>query len=173
MRPAVLIAAAITLAACSRQPDFYTPSAVRPAFASPSARPSHFVSMSSPDAALNVVSGVVLNGEGPWRWCLKEVQLQFDVPRTRGLKFRTEIAVGESTFGQTGPVRIVVSIEGHPIGELAFDKSDNRIVEFAVPDSILPPTGLVHVTLAADKETIPTDGGDRRAFILTSAGFVQ
>jgi hypothetical protein len=173
MRLAVLIAAALTLAACSRQPGFYTPSAVRPAFAAPSSRPSHFVAMSSPDAARNVLSGVVLNGDGPWRWCLKEAQLQFDVPRMRGLKFKTEIAVGESTFVQTGPVRITISVEGHAIGDITFEKSDNRIVEFDVPESTLPATGLVHVTLAADKQSIPTDGGDRRAFILTSAGFVQ
>lgn len=172
MRPALLITAAVVLSACSRQPGYYSPPAIRPAAAS-STGPGHFVAMSAPDAARYVVSGVLLDGGGGWRWCLKQTQLQFAVPRMGGLKFRTEIAVGESTFAQTGPVHIGVEVEGHNIGVIDFDKPDNRTIEFEVPAAVLPASGLAHVTLTADKEWIPPEGGAGRGFILSSAGFVQ
>lgn len=169
-----LIAAALVFASCSRQPAFYSPQADRAA--APVLAPgelSHFTAMSAPGAENHIVSGILAAGGQSWRWCMKQAELRFRVPAARALRFRAELAISEMTFAQTGPVRIEVAIDGRRLDTIVFDKPDNRTVELNVPDGLLPADRAVRVTLTADKEWIAPDSGDRRAFILTSAGFVQ
>ncbi len=168
------IAAALLLASCSRQPAFYSPQEDRAA--APVLAPgelSHFTAMNAPGASNHVVSGILAVSDGSWRWCLKRAELQFRVPAARALRFRVDLAVSEMTFKQTGPVRIEVAIDGRSFGEIVFHKPDSRTVELDVPDGALSADRPVRVTLTADKEWTAPDTGERRAFILTSAGFVQ
>jgi hypothetical protein len=173
MRFAV-VAAALALASCSRQPDHYSPAATRPA--ARELQPgelAHFTAMSAPGAANHIVSGVLNHGGDSWRWCGKDVELRFVVPVSRGLKFRTELAIADMTFPQTGPVRIDVSIAGGPPHAIDFDKPETRTVEWEIADGSIPAGQPVKVTFTATKDWTPPEGGEPRAFILTSAGFVQ
>ncbi|MBE0656537.1 MAG: hypothetical protein IH602_02550 [Bryobacteraceae bacterium] len=168
------IAALLLLASCSRQPDYYSPAAARPAarMIAPGEL-AHFTSMSAPGAANHIVSGVLDQGGDSWRWCGKDVELRFVVPVSRGLKFRTELAIADMTFSQTGPVRIDVSIEGGPPHAIDFDKPETRTVEWEIADGSVAVGQPVKVALTANKVWTPPEGGQPRAFILTSAGFVQ
>jgi len=174
MRFAAFAAVFLILPACSRQPGYYTPQADRPAArALGPGELSHFTAMDGPAAANHLVSGVLQTDGAPWRWCERRAELRFQLPDTRGLRFRTEIAVSEMTFKQTGPVRIDVSINGKPLGAVVYGKPENRTAEFEVPPDMVTAARPVAVTLTADKEWVEPGTGVRRAFILTSAGFVQ
>ncbi|MBA3976344.1 MAG: hypothetical protein C0504_19220 [Candidatus Solibacter sp.] len=168
------IAALLLPASCSRQPDYYSPAAARPAarMIAPGEL-AHFTSMSAPGAANHIVSGVLDQGGDSWRWCGQEVQLRFRVPVSRGLKFRTELAIADMTFPQTGPVRIEVSIDGGPPHAIDFDKPETRTVEWEIADGSVAAGQPVKVVFSASKTWPPPGGGERLAFILTSAGFVQ
>lgn len=161
-------------ASCSRQPAYYSPQGTRAAAqALAQGELIHFTAMNAPGAENHIVSGILSAGDQSWRWCMKRAELQFRVPAARALRFRAELAISEMTFAQTGPVRIEVAIDGRRFDTIAFDKPDNRTVELAVPDGALPADRPVRVALTADKEWTAPDSGERRAFILTSAGFVQ
>ena len=99
--------------------------------------------------------------------------MRFVVPVSRGLKFRTELAIAGITFLQTGPVRIGVSIGGGPPHAIDFDKPETRTVEWEIADGSVAAGQPVRVTFTANKDWTPPEGGEPRAFILTSAGFVQ
>ncbi len=174
IRLPAFIAAALLLASCSRQPAFYSPQEVRAA--APVLAPaklSHFTAMNAPGAANHIVSGILALSDGSWRWCMKRAELQFRVPVASSLRFRAELAISEMTFKQTGPVRIEVAIDERSLDTIVFDKPGNRTLELDVPDGTLPADRPVRITLTADKEWTAPDTGERRAFILTSAGFVQ
>lgn len=174
MRTAVFAALFLLLPGCSRQPDYYSPAAERPAVKAPGpAELSHFTVMNGPGAANHIVSGVLPSDGAPWRWCERRAELRFQLPDTRGLRFRTEIAVSEMTFKQTGPVRIEVEIDGKRLDTIVYDKPESRTTEYEVPAGMVAAGRPVAVTLTADKEWVEPGTGVRRGFILTSAGFVQ
>lgn len=174
MRTAVFAVLFLLLPGCSRQPDFYSPSAGRPAVRAPGpGELSHFTVMNGPGAANHIVSGVLPGDGAPWRWCERRAELRFQLPDTRALRFRTEIAVSEMTFQQTGPVRIEVAIGGKLLDTIVYDKPESRTTEFNVPAEMVTVERPVSVTLTADKEWVEPGTGARRAFIMTSAGFVQ
>ncbi len=173
-RLAALAAAALLLASCSRQPAYYSPQESRAAAqALVQGELSHYTAMNAPGAENHIVAGILAAGGQSWRWCMKRAELQFRVPAARALRFRAELSISGMTFTQTGPVRIDVAIDGRQLDTIVFDKPDNRTVELNVPDGSLPAGRPAHVTLTADKEWTAPDSGERRAFILTSAGFVQ
>lgn len=174
MRNAVFAALLLFLPGCARQPDFYSPSVERPAARAPApGELRHFTTMDSPGAVNHIVSGVLPGDGAPWRWCERRAELRFQLPDTRALRFRTEIAVSEMTFKQTGPVRIEVEIGGKRLDTIVYDKPESRTTEFNVPAGMVTVERPVSVTLTADKEWVEPGTGARRAFILTSAGFVQ
>jgi hypothetical protein len=174
MRIVLLFAAFIMLASCRRLPEFYTPAAARAsAHVAAPGELSHFAAMDSPDAANHIVSGILNNTEGSWRWCMKRAELQFSVPAVNRLRLKADITVAELTFPQTGPVKIEVAIDGRVLDTIRYDKPEGRTFEVEVPDGLLTAGKPVHVVLTADKEWIAPDTGEHRGFILTSAGFVQ
>lgn len=174
MRIAVFAALFLLLPGCSRQPAYYTPQAERPAArALGQGELSHFTTMNGPGAANHIVSGVLPGDGAPWRWCERRAELRFQLPDTRALRFRTEIAVSEMTFKQTGPVRIEVAISGKRLDTIVYQKPESRTTEFNVPAEMVTVDRPVSVTLTADKEWVEPGTGARRGFILTSAGFVQ
>lgn len=164
----------LLLPACSRQPGYYSPKAERPAARAPAhGELRHFTTMDGTSAPNHIVSGILPGDGAPWRWCERRAELRFQLPDTRELRFRTELAVSEMTFKQTGRVRIDVAIDGKLLDTIVYDKPESRTTEFEVPAAMVTAGQPVAVTLTADKEWVEPGTGVRRGFILTSAGFVQ
>ena len=60
--------------------------------------------------------------EGAWRWTLAAPELRFELPPGElHRKFRMEIGINDRTFRDTGPVKVVISINGREFDRVTFD----------------------------------------------------
>ncbi len=134
----------------------------------------HYVQMSQRDA-LDHCTGDVISDlhDGTWRWTLQRPSLRFRLPKTQDLKFRVQLTVPEVTFEQTGPVKISIAIEDHPLETLSIEKPGETIFEKPVPPEWLTTKRPVQVQFEIDKLWVSPGDGVKRGFILTGAGFVE
>lgn len=168
------LASCVLLAGCARYPEPYRPPMQRnPVEVGKGSKLSHFIAMNTPGAERHFVTGVLDLNDGNWRWCLKRAEFQFELPDARHKKLLAELTVPDITFEQTGPVKLEISINSHPLETLAFDKPGNRTFEKAVPPEWITPGTPVLVRLEIDKIwRSPTDQVER-GFIITRLGFIE
>lgn len=174
MRRALLLLT-LLLPACVKYPEPYRPPIQRkPMDAGGDHSLGHFFFMNQPEADQHFISGVLPElHDGAWRWTLQKAVLQYELVSTQALHLRCDLALPEVIFQQTGPVKIAITVNGHPLGIAAFDKSGQQMFDQPVPPEWLYTGRPLLVTLESDKLwTSPADG-QKRGFIVTSAGFVQ
>ncbi len=169
----LVLAAALALAGCSREPDSYAPpiqrqplDAAEPAFVGP------YVYMGNPNADAYIVKDVAPRGEGgTWRWAYRRPELQFYIGRREHLKFVMEFALADRTFAETGPVTLSVFINGKPLDRFRYDKPGTHSINKPVPAELLKADAVNRVAIEPDKVWTAREDGATLGFILTSAGF--
>lgn len=174
MKRAVLLLP-LLLAGCLKYPEPYRPPVQRkPLEINGDHALTHFFFMNAPDAEDHFLSGILPElHDGAWRWVMKKATFQFGLFTTNALRLKADLAVPDFILKQTGPVKISVSVEGHPLDTSEFSTAGSQVFEKPVPAEWLTTTRPVQVSLEADKLwTSPADGS-QRGFIVTSIGFVQ
>jgi hypothetical protein len=166
-----LAAALAILTGCAPVADFYPPPArqYRHGFAPGSGK--CWVAMNDPLAPIHLIRGVSGLENDRHRWAAGTAELEFLLPVTSGLKFQADWSVSAETFPKTGPVTIVVRVNGVELDRVRYDSAGERRYEKPVDSRWLRAGGNT-VTL----ETSPVDqsrveGG--RALVLVTAGFVE
>ena len=167
------LAAALALAGCSREPDWYAPPIQRqplvvsePAFVGP------YVYMGNPNADAYIVKDVAPASEGgAWRWTYRRPELQFYIGPAQQLKFVMEFAIVDRTFAETGPVTLTVFINGRPLDRFRYDKPGSYTIDKPVPAELLKADAINRVAIEPDKVWTAREDGAALGFILTSAGF--
>jgi hypothetical protein len=170
-----LLLFALASAACVKYPEpFRPPIQRRPAEITEATRLKHFIAMNDPQAPEHFISGMIpgLN-DGTWRWTDKSPTFQFQLPTTKALRLKANIAIPEITFKDTGPVKITVHIGSHLLDTIDFPKHEQRFWEKDVPADWLTTDRPVLVRMEIDKLWKSPADGAQRGFILTSLGFIQ
>ena len=165
-------------AACGRLPETFAPPPQRAALvAVPANGPGYFLSMADPNADAYLVQGVADRGPGTWRWAFEHPVLRFFVPSEPGrqftLQFTLEFTIPESTFRDTGPVTLSISMNGKPFDTARCERPGQHSYLHAVPPELLHAGALNLVAIDPHPVWVsPADGG-RLGFILSRAGFTE
>ncbi|MGD0668572.1 MAG: hypothetical protein ABSB23_13505 [Bryobacteraceae bacterium] len=169
----VSIVLALAGAGCGSRLDWYPPPEQRPSLSLPSSLPfGYFVAMSDPNAGAYIVGGFRDQSEGTWRWTHEHPVLQFFLPRVPRLRFVMDLTFPDQTFAQTGPVELVIRINGKEFDRVRYTKPGSQQYAKETPWEWLHPNGINIVALEPDKTALGP-GGERLGFVLTRAGFVE
>lgn len=168
-----VVTLALAAAGCGNSTVWYPPPVQRASLSLPSSLPfGYFVAMSDPNAAAYIVGGFRDQSEGLWRWTHEHPVLQFYVPRVPRLRFVMDLTFPEQTFAQTGPVQLVIRLNGREFDRVRYAQPGSQQYSKETPWEWLHANGINKVALDPDK-TAAGPGGERLGFILTRAGFVE
>ena len=130
-----------------------------------------YIEMDDPRAADCIVRDISPQAEGKgWRWTYVEPTLQFHLPAPVNQRFSMDFSIVDTTFRDTGPVRMSCYINGRLLTKLRCPKpGDYRIDVSVPPEWIVGERAIVKAEL--DRLwTSPADGA-RLGYILYRAGF--
>ncbi len=171
----LLISLLISLAACVTIPDSYAPPIQRKPLDGVEATAGRaFVRMSEASASNYIVGDIneAIEGGG-WRWTKRKPTLRLQLKRASNQKFMADLSIADSTFKDTGPVRITFTINGHELAVESYTKPGRHPFEKAAPAEWLHAVGDNIISMEIDKVwTAPADGA-QLGFILASAGFQE
>lgn len=153
------------LAGCARLPG---PAAPPPYRGQIEDHPAHYVFLGDAAAARHMVAGISREIHDGWRWAGRLAALRFAVDETQGVHFQAVLTV-PAEFVRAGGRTIEVWIDGRPLGSIPAGKPGYVVWKEPVPEAWLERGRGMLVELVADADWV--EGGGRRAYILSSAGF--
>jgi hypothetical protein len=161
-------------AACGRLPETFAPPPQRaPFFTVPADGPGYFLSMDDPNAGAYLVQGVADRGPGTWRWAFDHPVLRFFVPGALRLQFTMEFTIPESTFRDTGPVTLSISMNGRPFDRPRCERAGQQSYTHAVPSELLRANAINLVAIDPHPVWVSRADGGHLGFILSRAGFTE
>lgn len=125
--------------------------------------------MSDPAAGAFIVQGFRAKSEGSWRWALDHPVLRFMLPETGPLQFTMDFTLPEATFRETGPVTLVISVNGTPLDNPHYERPGDYHYQHPVPERWLRPNGENLVAIVPNKFATP----EKLGFVLGRAGFTE
>jgi hypothetical protein len=126
------------------------------------------------NAAKYVVRDIDLANCGvDWCWTGARPELRFLLNSLDRGKFFVDFGMAESTFVQTGPIKVSVMINGHLLGQVACPKPGNWRYEASVPQEWLSAGRFNQVVMEPDKVFVSSLDGAKLGFTLYRAGFLQ
>ncbi|MEZ5402382.1 MAG: hypothetical protein R2729_22095 [Bryobacteraceae bacterium] len=168
-------AAALALAGCVSQPDYYAPPEQRKAIAGPdTSRLKYFIRFNDPAAEDHILRdvGERIDDES-WRWTGQRPLLRFVVPKIDGLRFVMDFAFNSETMSVTGPVTVRFAVNGHLLGTETYSKDGGYRFEKPVPPDWLKDGEDVVAGADLDKVWVSPADGARLGMILNGAGFLD
>lgn len=171
----LVVAPLLWLFGCARIPDIYAPPIER----EPLTGPEKFalgplVRMSDSNADAHIVRDISRTVEGGgWRWAHQRPELRFRLQTTENLKFVMDFGVPETTYRDTGPIKVSVFVNGQLLDVIPVDKPGDRHFEKPVPGSWLRTDGDTKVAAEVDKPWVAPADGAKLGFTLSRAGFVH
>ena len=167
----IIFAAAGCLISCDHSPPSHSMPAQAPASIEPDPPPHRsFVNFSDPDADEYIVRDI--NPGGERRWTLDHPELKFTVAPKPGLRFKMDFSIAEQTFKDTGPVEVVVKLNGNVLSKIQCGHPGEYHLERPVPLPWLEAGRPVHVTADAwPLWTAPGDGA-HLGYLIQRAGFL-
>ncbi len=132
--------------------------------------PSYFlVKFSDPDADEYVVRDI-RPGDAR-RWTTDHPEMRFPIEPRPGLRFEMSFWIVATTFRETGPVTLVVKINGQPLGSVYCQHPGNYRFERPVPLNWLRSGEPVRLLAEASPLwTVPADGA-HLGYLIEEAGF--
>jgi hypothetical protein len=180
MKATVLLAITIALSSCVPTPDYYSiPPQHNPAAIGAAPGPASDLNVSgemfeaaASDAGKHIVKDV-RGLEGAWRWTLAAPELRFELPAGElHRKFRMDLGINDRTFRDTGPVKVVIYINGREFDHVTFDHFGDQTWEKPVPVDYLKPGAENRVEMRILNPWQAADGL-KLGFVLRSAGFIS
>jgi hypothetical protein len=168
------LAAFVVCAACGRLPETFAPPPQHATlFPIPPGSPGYYFSMADSDAGAYLVQGVADHGPGTWRWTFDHPVLRFYLPAAPGLQFTMEFTLPESTFKDTGPVTLSISINGKAFDRVRCEHAGQQSYRHAVPAELLRGNAINLVAIDPHPIWLSPSDGERLGFILSRAGFTD
>lgn len=172
----------LSLAACVPTPDYYSiPPQHKPETIgglSSTAEPrapapvGEMFDAADSDADKYIVKDIK-GAEGGWRWTNAEPELRFQMPAGElKRKFRLELGINDRTFHDTGPVTIVILVNGNELDRITLRNFGDHTYEKAVPTTFLLPGAENRVLMRVLNPWQAPDPGVKLGFVLRSAGFL-
>ncbi len=128
-----------------------------------------YVKFVEPDADKFVVRDI---GPSPgWNWTFDHPELRFFVQPRPGLRYVMSFWMVDTTMRATGPVTVVVKINGHLLESVRCTKPGNYHVNQLVPLDWLPVGEPVHVLAEASPLWTSNLDGKHLGYLLEEAGF--
>lgn len=111
--------------------------------------------------------------EGKWRWTLAEPEFRFLLKSVRNRVFRMDLAINDVTFRDTGPVRMMIRINGQLLDQPVFDNPGDYQYEKAVPPGTLKENAENHVSVRVLNPWKASEPGVQLGFLLLGIGFLS
>ena len=168
------LAATIVLTGCVPGPDSYPiPPQQKPPGAGQEIHSfGDYVKSGQPDAESYFVRDIAGVEAGAWRWTHAEPEFRFLVTDVANRRFKLEIGVNDVTFRDTGPLRLVIFINGKELDRVVYDSPGDKSYEKAVPPEMLRQTAENRVLIRVLNPWDTTDPKIKLGFILHEAGFL-
>jgi hypothetical protein len=134
-----------------------------------------YVKADAPNAESYIVKDIRGLEAGAWRWAGKDPELRFMLAPAAPLpkRFRIELGINDKTFADTGPVKLILEVNGKEIGRATLDRFGDHVVEKAVPANLLHSGAENRAVIHVLNPWQAPDPGVRLGFVLKSAGFVR
>ncbi|MGA2118379.1 MAG: hypothetical protein ABSH56_26950 [Bryobacteraceae bacterium] len=167
------VTVALVGAGCNRLPTVYAPPAQAAGFSDASgAGLGSMVAMADPRADAYIVGGFRAASEGSWRWSYDRPVLRFYLPDSGPLEFVMDLTLPEQSFVATGPITILIAVNGREVDRMRCAHAGPYSYHHAVAEELLRRNSINIVAMTPDK-TAPRDGGEKLGFVLTRAGFAE
>ncbi|MDZ4802212.1 MAG: hypothetical protein SGI92_28980 [Bryobacteraceae bacterium] len=112
--------------------------------------------------------------EGTWRWTFAEPEFRFFIrPTGKSRKFHLELGINDRTFKDTGPVNLVITVNGKVLGRPTFTKFGDQTWEADVAPDMLLPDSENRVLIKVLNPWQAADPGVRLGFLLHAVGFLS
>ena len=162
------------LAACTPTPPYYSvPPQHKPAGTEEVVSFGEFVQSAHPSAESHYIKDVRALEGSAWRWTLADPEFRFLVKSDRNRTFRLDMAISDLTFRTTGPLRMIIRINGELFDEPVFEKPGDHRYEKPVPPRMLRVNAENRVLIQVLNPWDAPDPGVRLGFLLHGAGFVS
>ena len=162
---------ALVLAGCvPTPPDYAVPPQHAPIGGAAPVDVAEFVRATQPDAETFFIKDVKGLEGGTWRWTYSEPEFRFTLKSVLHRKFHMEFSVHGTTFRDTGPLRMVILINGQPFDQIVYDSPGEKVYEKSVPASMLRPGTENRVLVQVLNPWLAPDGV-KLGFLLQNAGF--
>jgi hypothetical protein len=168
-----LLCLAVLLTGCAPSPDSYP---IPPQHQGDGPKQEIFsfgeyVKSSQPDAEAYFLRDIMAVEAGAWRWTHAAPELRFLVKSTENRRFRLEIGVNDVTFRDTGPMRLVISINGREFDQVVYDSPGDKSYDKPVPPHMLIRNAENRVLIRVLNPWPARDQGVSLGFLLHEAGF--
>ena len=130
-----------------------------------------YVRSSQPDAEAYFVRDIMAVEAGAWRWTHAAPELRFLLKSTENRRLRLEIGVNDVTFRDTGPMRLVISINGREFDKVVYDSPGDKSYDKPVPPHMLILNGENRVLIRVLNPWPTQDPNVKLGFLLHEAGF--
>jgi hypothetical protein len=160
----------LTLAGCVNQPQTFAPPVQRqPVLDGQTPKPAkQIVAMIDPDADASIVQDIQRGVSGTWRWAAKRPTVRIFATRAEGMKLKVDYTIADSTFKDTGPVKLIFFVNGQPLATVAETAAGQKLFEKPIPPEMLRANTDNLFAIEVDKVWVSKLDGAQLGFILTS-----
>ena len=110
--------------------------------------------------------------EEDYRWTGAIPQFRFFLRKIEGRRFQLKLEIHPTTFKDTGPVEITISVNKHSLATVRYETAGNKVFEKAVPPEWLM-SGTENIVSVQVHNPWRTPAGDLLGFIFHAAGFIE
>jgi hypothetical protein len=161
------------LASCVPTPPYYSvPPQHRSGPAEEVVGFGEFILSANPAAEAYYIKDVKGLEGSAWRWTLVEPEFRFFLKTTKDRVFKLDLGINDTTFRDTGPVRLQIVINGELLDEPVFSKPGDYQYEQPVPERMLKASAENRVLVKVLNPWAAPDPGVRLGFLLHGVGFV-
>jgi len=156
------------IAGCTRIPDLFP----MPAQKQPPAGPDpnyFFIRFTDRDAGDYIVRDIQTGDNQVWTF--DHPELKFPLEPRPGLYFRMIFWIHFRTLHDTGPVTLVVKVNGHELGRVRCEHDGKYVFDQPVPMDWLRSGEPVRVLAEASPLWTSPDGGAHLGYLMEEAGF--
>ena len=173
-RTGAIAVAALILAACVPTPDSYAvPPQHKPVGGpEPIVSFGEYVSSSQRDADSYFLKDIMSSEGAHFRWTHAEPELRFFLNSTRNRRFHMKLGVNDVTFRDTGPLNLVILINGQELDRVTYDSFGDKTYEKPVPPSMLTAKAENRVLIRVLNPWNSSDPNVKLGFLLVEAGFL-
>ena len=170
---ATVLSLAVLLTGCVPTPDSYPipPQQKPPGSGDPIYSFGEYVKSSQPDAESYFLHDVTGLEGGAWRWTYSQPELRFLLQSARSRRFSLKLGVNDVTLRDTGPLQLVIFVNGHELDRIVYDTPGDKSYEKAVPANMLRENAENRVLIRVLNPWDTNDPKVKLGFIFHEAGF--
>jgi hypothetical protein len=170
----LVLVSVVCLAACVPTPETYSiPPQHKPvAGTEPIFSFGDYVRSTQADAESYYLKDIMGLEGGNFRWTHAEPELRFFLKSVRNRRFHMQIGINDVTFRDTGPVNIVILVNGQELDRVTYDRFGDKTYDKTVPARLLKINAENRVVIRVLNPWNSSDPKIKLGFVLMEAGFL-